>query len=84
MTTWSSNDDYTVSDEELTYYKKRVNGVGLVITGCTHVTPNGIGFTNEFAAYDDKFTPGLRKLAEVAELLLSFKFSMQVTKHYRI
>ncbi|MED5121915.1 NADH:flavin oxidoreductase, partial [Priestia megaterium] len=29
MTTWSSNDDYTVSDEELTYYKKRVNGVGL-------------------------------------------------------
>lgn len=67
MTTWSSNDDYTVSDEELTYYKKRVNGVGLVITGCTHVTPNGIGFTNEFAAYDDTFTPGLRKLAEAAK-----------------
>lgn len=67
MTTWSSNDDYTVSNEELTYYKKRVNGVGLVITGCTHVTPNGIGFTNEFAAYDDKFMPGLRKLAEAAK-----------------
>ncbi|MGE7590136.1 NADH-dependent flavin oxidoreductase [Peribacillus sp. NPDC101480] len=67
MTTWSSNDDYTVSDEELTYYQKRVNGVGLVITGCTHVTRNGIGFTNEFAAYDDKFTPGLRKLAETAK-----------------
>lgn len=67
MTTWSSNDDYTVSDEELTYYKKRVNGVGLVITGCTHVTPNGIGFTNEFAAYDDTFMPGLRKLAEAAK-----------------
>ncbi|PEZ80932.1 NADH-dependent flavin oxidoreductase [Bacillus sp. AFS017274] len=67
MTTWSSNDDYTVSNEELTYYKKRVNGVGLVITGCTHVTPNGIGFKNEFAAYDDKFMPGLRKLAEAAK-----------------
>ncbi|WP_347939769.1 NADH-dependent flavin oxidoreductase [Peribacillus simplex] len=67
MTTWSSNDDYTVSNEELTYYKKRVNGVGLVITGCTHVTPNGIGFTNEFAAYDDKFMPGLRKLAEAVK-----------------
>ncbi len=26
MTTWSSNDDYTVSDEKLTYNKKRVNG----------------------------------------------------------
>ncbi|MHC5532944.1 NADH-dependent flavin oxidoreductase [Priestia megaterium] len=67
MTTWSSNDDYTVSDEELTYYKKRVTGVGLVITGCTHVTPNGIGFTNEFAAYDDKFMPGLLKLAEATK-----------------
>ncbi|WP_460151706.1 oxidoreductase, partial [Priestia megaterium] len=39
----------------------------LVITGCTHVTPNGIGFTNEFAAYDDTFMPGLRKLAEAAK-----------------
>ncbi len=67
MTTWSSNDDYTVSDDELNYYRKRVNGVGLVITGCTRVTPNGIGFTNEFAAYDDKFIPSLRKLAEAAK-----------------
>ncbi len=67
MTTWSSNDDYTVSDDELNYYRKRVNGVGLVITGCTRVAPNGIGFTNEFAAYDDKFIPSLRKLAEAAK-----------------
>jgi 2,4-dienoyl-CoA reductase-like NADH-dependent reductase (Old Yellow Enzyme family) len=67
MTTWSSNDDYTISDEEVKYYKRRVNGVGLVITGCTHVQPNGIGFTHEFAAYDDKFIPSLRKLANAAK-----------------
>jgi 2,4-dienoyl-CoA reductase-like NADH-dependent reductase (Old Yellow Enzyme family) len=67
MTTWASNDDYTISDEEVKYYKKRVNGVGLVITGCTHVQPNGIGFTHEFAAYDDKFIPSLRKLADAAK-----------------
>ncbi|WP_195780483.1 NADH-dependent flavin oxidoreductase [Priestia megaterium] len=67
MTTWSSNDDYTISDEEVKYYKRRVNGVGLVITGCTHVQPNGIGFTHEFAGYDDKFIPSLRKLAEAAK-----------------
>lgn len=67
MTTWSSNDDYTISDEEVKYYKKRVNGVGLVITGCTHVQPNGIGFTHEFAAYDDKFISSLRKLADAAK-----------------
>ena len=63
MTTWASNDDYTVSDEELTYYKYRNAGAGMIITGCTHIQENGIGFTNEFAAYDDKFIPGLTKLA---------------------
>jgi 2,4-dienoyl-CoA reductase-like NADH-dependent reductase (Old Yellow Enzyme family) len=67
MTTWASNDDYTISDEELNYYKKRVTGVGMVITGCTRVQPNGIGFANEFAAYDDRFIPSLRKLAEAAK-----------------
>lgn len=67
MTTWASNDDYTISDEEVKYYEKRVNGVGLVITGCTHVQPNGIGFTHEFAAYDDSFIPSLRKLADAAK-----------------
>ncbi|MCU7557657.1 NADH-dependent flavin oxidoreductase [Macrococcus capreoli] len=67
MTTWSSNDDYTISDEEVAYYEKRVNDVGLVITGCTHVQENGIGFTNEYAAYDDKFIPSLKKLATAAK-----------------
>jgi len=67
MTTWASNDDFTISDEEVDYYKKRVNGVGLVITGCTHVTANGIGFTHEFAGYDDTFLPSLKKLAAAAK-----------------
>ncbi|NIK80595.1 2,4-dienoyl-CoA reductase-like NADH-dependent reductase (Old Yellow Enzyme family) [Paenibacillus castaneae] len=67
MTTWASNDDLTISDEEVSYYRKRVNGVGLVITGCTHVQPNGIGFTNEFVAYDDTFIPSLRRLADAAK-----------------
>ncbi|WP_431281161.1 NADH-dependent flavin oxidoreductase [Humitalea sp. 24SJ18S-53] len=43
-----------------------MNGVGLVVTGCTHVTPNGIGFTGEFAAYDDRFIPSLTRLATAA------------------
>ena len=67
MTTWASNDDFTISDEEVEYYHKRVNGVGLVITGCTHVTANGIGFTHEFAGYDDTFLPSLKKLADAAK-----------------
>lgn len=67
MTTWASNEDFTISDEEVEYYHKRVNGVGLVITGCTHVTANGIGFTHEFAGYDDTFLPSLKKLANAAK-----------------
>ncbi len=67
MTTWASNDDATVSDDELSYYRARVRGVGLVITGCSHVTASGQGFTDEFAASDDAFIPSLRRLADAAK-----------------
>lgn len=67
MTTWSSNEDETISDEELAYYRSRAHGVGLMLTGCTHIQPSGIGFTDEFAAYDDRFIPSLRKLANAAK-----------------
>ncbi|MCG6036321.1 NADH-dependent flavin oxidoreductase [Acinetobacter baumannii] len=67
MTTWSANPDGTVSEQELNYIRQRVNGVGLVITGCTHVQENGIGFTNEFAAFDDRFIPSLEQLAQAAK-----------------
>ena len=67
MTTWAGNDDGTVSREEEAYYRLRVKDVGLVITGCTHVQENGIGFNDEFAACDDKFIPSLKRLAEAAK-----------------
>lgn len=67
MTTWASNDDATVSDEEIAYYQRRVQGVGLVITGCTHVSPSGVGFTGEFGSDQDRFIPGLRRLASTAK-----------------
>ncbi|MBW3731328.1 NADH-dependent flavin oxidoreductase [Aeromonas dhakensis] len=67
MTTWSSNDDETISEQELAWYRARAKGAGLVLTGCTHVQPSGVGFTNEFAAYDDRFMPSLRALAQAAK-----------------
>ncbi|MFY3327689.1 NADH-dependent flavin oxidoreductase [Vibrio fluvialis] len=67
MTTWSSNADETISDEELRYYRARAQGVGLLLTGCSHVQPSGIGFADEFAAYDDRFIPSLTKLADAAK-----------------
>ncbi len=63
MTTWASNDDYTVSDDEIRHYEARSNDIGLVITGCTRVMANGIGFPNEYASFDNSFLPGLKKLA---------------------
>lgn len=41
MTTWSSNDDETISDQELAWYRARAQGVGMVITGCTYVHFHG-------------------------------------------
>lgn len=63
MTTWGSNEDNTVSDAEINFYTRRAKNLGMLITGCTHVSYNGIGFENEFSAYDDKFIPNLTKLA---------------------
>lgn len=67
MTTWSGTDDFQISDEEEVYYRLRVKGVGLVISGCAQVTPNGIGFTHEFSAADDSYIPSLKRLADAAK-----------------
>lgn len=64
MTTFSANEDGTVSEAELSYYKKRAKGVGMVVTATTYVSPSGKGFHGEFAAYNNSFLPGLKKLAE--------------------
>lgn len=63
MTNYSSNPDGTVSDAEVNYYARRSGGVGMVITACTYVTPNGKGFPGEFAADRDEMIPSLRRLA---------------------
>ena len=48
-------------------YRRRAKDVGLVITGCTHVQANGVGFTGEFAAHDDSFISSLTSLAAAAK-----------------
>ncbi|MEH7254900.1 NADH-dependent flavin oxidoreductase [Neobacillus niacini] len=63
MTTWSSYDDYTVSDEEVAYYSRRSQGVGMVVTGCAYVTASGKAFHGGFGSDHDDFIPGLRRLA---------------------
>ena len=67
MTTWAADDDGHVSNEEEAYYRRRARDAGLVITGCTHVQANGVGFTGEFAAHEDRFIPSLARLAAAAK-----------------
>ena len=64
MTTFSGNPDGTISEEELSYYKLRSKGVGIVITATTYVRESGKGFPGQFAAYNNSFLPGLKKLAQ--------------------
>jgi len=64
MTTYSSNDDLTVADDEAAYYAARANEVGMVITGTTFFQANGQGFSSQFSAADDSFIPSLKKMAD--------------------
>ncbi|MGL5575185.1 MAG: NADH-dependent flavin oxidoreductase [Sarcina sp.] len=63
MTTWASNDDLTVANDEAEYYAARSKEVGMVITGCTFFERNGQGFDYEFFAGTDEFIPSLKKMA---------------------
>ena len=67
MTHMSSNADGTISDAELAYYARRTGGAGMSITAVGHVTETGIGFPAQFGVYDDRFIPGLKKLADTIE-----------------
>lgn len=67
MTTWSAEADGKVSEQELQYYRARANGAGMIISGCSPVTPSGIGFTDEFAVWHDKYVVSLTKLASATQ-----------------
>ncbi|MCP4755732.1 MAG: FAD-dependent oxidoreductase [Proteobacteria bacterium] len=63
MGTGLGNKDATVSDATLAYLKRRAeSGVGLIITEIVGIHPSG---TLGLGAYDDRFIPGLKKMAEV-------------------
>ncbi|HDQ3727222.1 TPA: NADH:flavin oxidoreductase [Escherichia coli] len=51
MTTWSANPDGTISEQELEYYKRRSQNIGLVITGYTYVTPRKFRHRKELSGF---------------------------------
>jgi 2,4-dienoyl-CoA reductase-like NADH-dependent reductase (Old Yellow Enzyme family) len=63
MTTKMSYFDGVVTNDEIEYYHMHSGDVGLFITGAANVQPDGKGWEGELGVYDDKFIPGLTKLA---------------------
>ncbi|EIM08037.1 NADH:flavin oxidoreductase [Planococcus antarcticus DSM 14505] len=64
MTTYSGNEDGTVSDEELMYYNRRAGLGSLYISACIAVSENGLAFPNQFIGFDDSAIPRLTQMAK--------------------
>ena len=78
MGTALGNDDSTVSEANLAYIKRRAQGgAGLIITEITEVHPLGSAGPRCIGVWDDKFIPGLSKLADVVHAQGS-KIAMQL------
>lgn len=78
MGTALGNADSTVSEANLAYIKRRAEGgAGLIITEITEVHPLGSAGPRCIAVWDDKFIPGLAKLADVVHAQGS-KIAMQL------
>lgn len=65
-TNYATQDGY-VTDQMTDYYEQRAkSGVGLVIVEAACVDfPRGKGFIRQLGIDDDRFTPGLRQLAQI-------------------
>ncbi|PAK68692.1 oxidoreductase, partial [Staphylococcus haemolyticus] len=54
--------------DELKYLQMRAGGVGLFISPVANVSENGKGFEGELSITDDRFIPGLTKVASAMKL----------------
>lgn len=63
MTTYSSNIDLTLSDEEEIYYNARAKQFGMIITAATAVSKNAQGFENQISIRDERYLESMTRLA---------------------
>jgi 2,4-dienoyl-CoA reductase-like NADH-dependent reductase (Old Yellow Enzyme family) len=65
LTNWQSNEDGTISDDELNWLTMRAKGgFGLTITCAAHVQSSGKGFPGQLGIWSDVHLPGLERLAK--------------------
>jgi 2,4-dienoyl-CoA reductase-like NADH-dependent reductase (Old Yellow Enzyme family) len=63
MTTYASNDDLTLSDEEEVYYNSRSKDIGIVITAATAISKNAQAFPNQISIRDERYLDSMKRLA---------------------
>lgn len=63
MTTYSANDDLTLSDEEEIYYNSRSKDLGMVITAACAVSKNAQAFENQISIRDERYLDSMKRLA---------------------
>jgi 2,4-dienoyl-CoA reductase-like NADH-dependent reductase (Old Yellow Enzyme family) len=56
--------DNAVADAHLSWYSVPSKSIGLVVVEASGVDPEGTILPNQIGVWDDKFVPGLKKLAE--------------------
>lgn len=64
MTTYSGDNEGSLTEEEYKYYHARSHNVSMLITGTTYFTSTGKGFTGQFCGGCDNDIPQLKKLAD--------------------
>ena len=63
MTTYSSNDDLTLSDEEEVYYNSRAKSFGMIITSACAINKHAQSWPNQISARDVRYLDSLTRLA---------------------
>ena len=64
LTNKQSNEDGTLSEQEIAFLERRAKGgFGIITTAATHVAENGQGWHGEMGVWSDKHIPGLESLA---------------------
>ncbi|MEC9484804.1 MAG: NADH-dependent flavin oxidoreductase [Candidatus Izemoplasma sp.] len=63
MTTYSSNADLTLSQEEEAYYRARAKSFGMIITAATAVNKNAQAFEHQITIRDDRYIESMTRLA---------------------
>jgi 2,4-dienoyl-CoA reductase-like NADH-dependent reductase (Old Yellow Enzyme family) len=67
MTTWSGNQDGSVSEAEIAHYRARSQGLGIVMTAAAYVMPAGKGFAGQIGAHSDEMLPSLKQMASTIQ-----------------